>query len=889
MAGFAAYAFAFAAWAAGLLGAPPSTLATDVAVLPVAAVAPVLAWRAARHPALTPRTRRAWVLLAIGTSCWSVGDAVWLVYEVIVGADMAATPADVFYLLFYPFVLGGLLYFPAPFATRTQRLTYSLDALTVLITGTMVSWCFIFFPLLASVPDSKAALFVAAAYPVGDLLLLFGIAGIVLRRGEAGQGPVYPILATGLLCNLLADWRYSYLTLTPEGYVSGQWPDALWVLTHFMIGLAAWLHTRRMDAGEGRAARALPAVREFHFLPYVAVAAGYSLLWVMWERAGTESLLGGLLVGAGTLTATVVARQALAVRENAVLLRAQVEAEHALRASEARFRSLVQSSSDVVTIVDVDTRIRYQSPAVTRVFGYPADALTGTRLLSLVHVEDLPRVTAYLAEAAAPGFVGAVECRVRHRDGSWRAADAVVTNLLADPAVQGIVLNTRDVTERRALEAQLAHQAFHDPLTGLANRVLFRDRVEHALARVARTRESLAVLFLDLDDFKHVNDSMGHTAGDQLLQAVAARLEASVRLADTVARLGGDEFAVLVEEVAGREGAEMVAARVLDSLADPIVLGSTEVFVRASVGLALRGGDETATELLRNADVAMYLVKSNGKGHVAVYEAAMHAMALERLELEADLRRALERGEFELHFQPIVTMRTRRIAGFEALVRWRHPARGLVMPGRFIPLAEETGLIIPIGRWVLREACRHLAGWMGDAGPEAWPLGVTVNLSARQLQDADLAAEVSAVLAETGLDPSALMLEITETVSLQDQTLTQRRLQELRELGVRLAIDDFGTGYSSLSCLKTFPLDFLKIDKSFVDLEGAAERDGAILETIISLGGSLDLRIVAEGIETPAQESAIRALGCEFAQGFLFARPMPPAAAEALLRADLPL
>jgi diguanylate cyclase (GGDEF)-like protein len=421
----------------------------------------------------------------------------------------------------------------------------------------------------------------------------------------------------------------------------------------------------------------------------------------------------------------------------------------------------------------------------------------------------------------------------------------------------------------------MVHQALHDALTGLPNRALFLDRLEHALARASRAGTDIAVLFLDLDRFKTVNDSLGHAAGDQLLCAVAERIASCMRTADTAARLGGDEFAVLLEDLASTREAVGVAERIIAALEAPVLVAGREVHVSASIGIATGDGD--SEDLLRHADVAMYRAKAKGKGCYAMFEQGMQAEVIERLELEADLQRAVDRDEIEVFYQPIMRLGSEELAGHEALVRWRHPERGLMSPLSFVPVAEETGLIVPVGRFVLREACRQAAAWQAMVPGD---LTMNVNLSGRQLEDPALVGEVSSILRETGLPAGRLVLEITETVLMQDTEATIERLRSLRALGVRLAVDDFGTGYSSLRYLNRFPLDVLKMAKPFVDGLATQSEDPALARAIIDLGSSLGLQIVAEGIEGADQLVQLRRLGCPLGQGFLFSRPMPAADAE---------
>jgi diguanylate cyclase (GGDEF)-like protein/PAS domain S-box-containing protein len=556
------------------------------------------------------------------------------------------------------------------------------------------------------------------------------------------------------------------------------------------------------------------------------------------------------------------------------LVRATLVEDLMQRRSEARFRSLVQNASDVIFVLRSDMTASYRSPSVERVLGYHPQELEGVPLTTLLHQGDLGRALAAHDDAVRRAGTGvAMECRLRHRDGSWRDVEAVYNSLIDDPSVQGTVLTIRDITERKTLEEELKHQAFHDSLTGLANRALFRDRVEHALARHARHGEPIAVLFLDLDDFKVVNDSLGHVAGDELLGDVADRVLSCLRTGDTAARLGGDEFAVLIEGVTDPKEAAALAERIIGSLDTPFPLEGKEIFVHASIGYALSDSQTlNADELLRAADVAMYAAKAAGKGGYEAYQPALHAEALDRLERTADLQRALEHQQFILHYQPIVALDSDQVVGVEALVRWRHPTRGLLPPDAFIPLAEETGLIVPIGQWVLEQACQQARRWDLEH-PSQPPIRISVNLSARQFQQPDLVARVAGVIAETGIDPATLVLELTETLLLRDTESMLAKIQELKGLGVQLAIDDFGTGYSSLSYLKRLPVDILKVDKSFIDPIAAGPADSAVLQAIVRLGRTLHLQTVAEGVEAVDQSNHLRELGCHLGQGFYYSKP----------------
>ena len=569
-------------------------------------------------------------------------------------------------------------------------------------------------------------------------------------------------------------------------------------------------------------------------------------------------------------------------------LREQTVTEELLMADlrrEERYRSLVQNSADVNMVLRADGTIDYESPAVERVLCYRAEDRVGRSSLDIVHPDDRAWAERLLADVMR--FSGAQlsgQYRVRHADGSWRSIEAVAKNLLDDPTVGGVVVNYRDVTIRKALEDELRHQAFHDSLTGLANRALFADRLGHALSRTRRARQRLAVLFVDLDDFKTVNDSLGHGEGDTLLVAVAERLRGGLRAGDTIARMGGDEFAVLLEDRAVADEPVELAERLLKTLHAPFVCQGKELFVRASVGVAmLTSTKETADELLRNADVAMYMAKTNGKNRIEVFEPSMHTAALTRLAVKGDLDRALERNEFFLEYQPIMNLETRDMTGVEALLRWHHPERGVVGPTEFIPVAEETGLIIPLGRWVLEQACREAKSW--DGFSPARQLTMSVNVSGRQVTERGFLDEVTQILAVTGLDPSRLVLEFTEGVLMQDTEATMVTLTQLKRLGVRLAIDDFGTGYSSLSYLRMFPIDVLKIDRSFVASMSEGPDQTSLVSSILKLAETLNLETVAEGIEEADQVAALRGLGTDLGQGFFFSKPISPEALSALITA----
>ena len=583
----------------------------------------------------------------------------------------------------------------------------------------------------------------------------------------------------------------------------------------------------------------------------------------------------------GSLAFGLIALLMISARFERLRRKGAVEAErHAIEIrSEARLRALVEHSTDVVTVIGADLLVRWQAASVKRVLGHDADAVIGRPLTTIVHPDDVLLVEHFLTATLERPGNHTLSARFSHAAGGWRTVETVVDNRVDDPAVRGLVLSLRDVTERKALEDELRHQAFHDSLTGLANRALFEDRLSHALSIAHRRGRSFAVMFLDLDDFKTVNDSLGHARGDDLLKAVALRIRAILRPTDTAARLGGDEFAVLVE--ADESEARVLAHRILDALAFPFLIDSRELGVTASMGLALWAGATGDEDLLRNADMAMYAAKADGKASIRAFEPSMHRRVLERLELTGELRAAVDAGQFELDYQPIVELESRRIVGVEALVRWRHPTRSRLAPDQFIAVAEETGLIVALGLWILQTACAQARQWQ-LAFPDQ-PLQLSVNVSTRQLSEPDFIRTVRDVLRATELPPESLALEITEGLLLGDRDEVLAQLEGLKALGLRIAVDDFGTGYSSLSHLRHFPIDILKIDKSFVDGIDRDPDKAKLVHGIINLGESLLLDVIAEGIEQPGQADQFRGMRLSLAQGFLFSPPLPPAEIEILL------
>jgi diguanylate cyclase (GGDEF)-like protein/PAS domain S-box-containing protein len=587
----------------------------------------------------------------------------------------------------------------------------------------------------------------------------------------------------------------------------------------------------------------------------------------------------GYLVASALLMVLVALRFAAVARDQQVV-------EREVRAREGRYRALVEKGSDAIGLLDRDVRFTYVTPAIEGAVGRTGEEVLGRRFDHFVHPEDAMLAERRLQEALdEPGTPVRMEVRVGGPE-EWRWTEVTVGNRLDDPNLEALVVTLHDVSERKQAESLLAHRAMHDPLTGLPNRNLLIDRLGHALARTDRHPAGVAVLFCDLDRFKTINDSLGHDAGDRLLVLVAERLRRALRPADTVARFGGDEFIILCEDVQSEGDALSVGQRILEELAAPFDLGVGEVFASTSIGIAIASGHtDRAETLIQHADVAMFKAKDRGRNRFELYDDKLRARAVARLATDTALRKAIERGEFRLVYQPVVAIAERRVVGMEALIRWEHPERGLLGPAEFVNFAEEMGLIVPIGTWALTEACSQLETWQAAAGR---PIQMAVNLSARQLRERELPQIVERALVETGADPTSLCLEITESIIMDDAQASVATLSRLRAIGVHCAIDDFGTGYSSLAYLKQLPVDHIKIDRSFISGIGPDTDDSRVVAAIIGLARARSLVVVAEGVETAEQFDELERLGCDHAQGYFLARPGPPSVVGELLNTTLP-
>jgi diguanylate cyclase (GGDEF)-like protein/PAS domain S-box-containing protein len=829
---------------------------------PAALASVVIAVATARHTARGV-LRTGWILLAVALALYFVGVVIGTI-SWLQGHDPFPGPADIFYCAFYPVLAAGAVFLIRAAAVRVPWIQLSLDATIFVVGFGAFFWFLVIRPVAshAEVDFLKQAL--SLAYLGLDCVLLLMLGVLVLTgAGNVGGWRVPLLLLSGFAAMFLGDILWS-LAKVRGYYLPGGFQDVLYLTCYAPVAAAAREQMRIIVAPARLVSNTSDAVARS--LPYAAMLAAFLVL-VYFARGdiGGPSTVMTMIMFA--LTLLFMVRQGVVLRGDAL-----VRERRAARMVEERYASLIANASDVIMIVAADGVLRFVSPACERTLGLKPEEITGKRLPDLWAGEDGEKVRLFLAEVAATtsGTVGPVELRIDR--GTRRCViEGVGSNLTEDPAVQGLALNFRDISERKALEEQLRQLAFHDPLTLLANRNLFRDRVQHALTLAQSGQSSVAVMFLDLDNFKNINDSLGHDAGDCLLQAVAQRIVKTTRSSDTVARLGGDEFAVLLEGITASTDVERLADALIETLDLPFALDGIEVRVAASIGVAFSTPEGGTEALLSNADIAMYHAKAAGKNRHVTFKPQMQDMLHERLRLEADIGRALAQQEFFLEYQPIVDLGTKSLLGVEALVRWRHPEAGILMPGRFIHVAEECGQIVKLGRWVLKQACLDLCSWRTSIAGGA-ELRLAVNISGRHLQHGDLVDDVAQALHESGLEPGNLVIELTESTTMYNTDANLERFQRLKALGVKLAIDDFGTGYSSLSYLHRFPIDILKIDRSFVSRLTNSDNGPELARAVITLGETLGLDTVAEGIELEPQVTALLALGCVAGQGFLFAQ-----------------
>jgi len=821
-----------------------------------------------------PRPTLPWVLIGVALAGWVVGDLVFTT----IGNDPTLSAADAFYVTGYlGFIIAAATLLRA--STRERDVDSALDATLIGIACFLFLWIGIIGPSWNDPGVSTTGRLMTALYPMLDVVLLFFLIRLLLSPGRASASVAVFVGAIGAI--LVADIAFATLQQT-NSYVDGPWGafDGMWLVGYALLPVAVVLQ-RRSKPGDVDA----PTFRRPSRLAGLA-AAGVALVALpaadVASRTTDPPLTTAVLAIAGGLIVVLVFTRFIRLHTSLDNAFGEVDRQ------QRYYRAVADNASDSYLVLSPDGRVLDAAGTLPNLAGYTRDRAVGGNALQVVHRDDHDLARALLEDALArPATTVAGEVRVIAADGAQLWMELFCTNLCDDPAVGGVVVNAHDITSRKEAEAELEHRALHDTVTGLANRALLRDRIERALARRARDGNDVAVLFCDLDGFKLVNDTVGHDAGDEVLRIAAARFLRSVRPGDTLARIGGDEFAVLIEsETDLAVEAVAIANRLLGAMAQPVEVRRTPLVVTASIGIAVasRGGQRTPDELLRDADTAMYGAKAAGRNRAVAYDASMGTAVLTRVQLGADLRAAADHDELALVYQPIVALGRGRIIGFEALLRWDHPSRGMLQPSEFIGIAEENGAIIDVGRWALRAACREARTWGSTASGS--PSTVHVNVSGRQLVHADFVDHVSQALVESGLPAQSLVIELTESALVDHTDQAAARLRALKAIGVRVAIDDFGVGQSSLSYLRQFPVDILKLDRSFIEMITGTDQVPALIGGLLELARTLNLTSLAEGIETTEQRIALAQEGCDLGQGFFFSHPVDGAAAARLLIAD---
>jgi diguanylate cyclase (GGDEF)-like protein/PAS domain S-box-containing protein len=802
-----------------------------------------------------PVVRGPWYLLAGGVATFALGDNLYS-YSGYVFHTSVGYPSyvDIVYLAIYPLLTVGLAWMVRARSNGRDRAGV-IDAAIITACVGLLAWVVLITPYVRGVDLGIAERLVSIAYPVGDVALL--AIAVRLAFGAGRRPPAFWFISGCIVALLASDALYGYLNL------AGTWHehnivDAGWLVFYVGWGAAA-LHPSMAQLTVASSDRRTLGSRRLVFVGG-AVFIPLIVLFVEQQFGNSDDVAAIAVVSAVTFVLVLTRVAGLA-------------GEVADARSETRFQTLIDNASDAIIVVGAGGVVQYHTPSTDRILGGDCSTLDGRALAERLEQHAAAQLELLLTGSTASTTV---EWRVQHGDGTgeWRDLEVIAADMRGVRGVGGLVLTMRDITDRKRLDAELRRQALHDRLTSLPNRALFLDRVGHALSRGHRNGQSVGVLFMDLDDFKLVNDRLGHAVGDDVLVALAVRLTAMMPPGDTVARFGGDEFAMLVEEVDVASNINKFVERVEAVLEEPLLVGDEHVLVRVSIGVAIGTSDtHNPDDLLRDADAAMYVAKRNGKGRHVLFEPAMHEEAQRRLAIAGDLRAAIDRNELVVFYQAIVDVHTGVTCGAEALVRWHHPERGLLQPGEFIPISETNGLIVPLGQWVLTEACSQVQRWK-QAGLVDDAFYVTVNLSARHIQDCRVVDHVVDALEQSHLSPTALVVEVTETALVEDLDRTRATLTTLKALGIRLAVDDFGTGYSSLSYLSAFPLDIIKIDKSFIDQLALTPGGEAMVRAVVELAHTLGLTAVAEGVEQREQADALEQLGCNLAQGFLFARPV---------------
>ncbi|GGN94348.1 putative bifunctional diguanylate cyclase/phosphodiesterase [Saccharibacillus kuerlensis] len=811
--------------------------------------------------------RKFWMLLSIGCFNYFIAEIIWLYDEKVLGIEPPSPGwTDFFYIMQCIFYLAAFIYLFKRLKKSYGTVKLIFDILIVMTVAATFSWHYLIGPILADVEVPDLTLLVNLSYPVIDLALLFG--AMSLYWGTRGMFPKRLILFIflGLTAQALVDSVYLYL-LSTETYDSGSSIDPFFMLCLMLVGYAGFL-----QQPEKRSERVQKTkIEEIHVesidipritLPYLNVMVLF--IFMISGSAGIDAFT----IGTGLSIVLVIVRQLLIILENHQLVLSLYRKTEELEFSEERYKSLFEYHPDAVYSLDMNGNFDSTNTASSKLLDCGREELIGVSHAEFLDSENRSAAERSLALAKS-GYPQRNETQIYSRSGRISTVSLTHIPIRVRDRIVGIFGIGRDITENKRNEERIRYLAYHDVLTGLSNRAAFDEQLKAATEMAGLSNETFAVVMIDLDRFKNVNDTLGHDVGDRLLVSVAERLRLCVGESDMVARQGGDEFTLILRSIDGREGARAAGQRILEALSPPHSLGEHEIVSLPSIGLSVYPIDDvTPVGLMKKADIALYQVKYGGRGHYRLYCEADPGLSRKFL-LEKDLGQAIEEGQLFLHYQPQIESASAKLTGVEALIRWNHPQLGVIPPTEFIPIAEESGQILTIGDWVLKEACMQAKRW----SDEGHPIKIGVNLSPKQLYQPDIVEHVQAALSETGLSPELLDLEITESTALSRQDLVLSRLQGLKALGLTISIDDFGTGYSSLSYLESFPIDKLKIARQFTSKLENRQVNRKIVSHIIDLARTLEINVIAEGVENESQAAILRAIECVEMQGFLFGRP----------------